>query len=51
MISHVTDNLAVIIDDEGHGKNVTEGEQDTDKHFVIKCCGEVVESAGGEIAL
>lgn len=46
MICYVTHNLTVVVDDQGHWENVTECEKDTDEHFVVKCCGEVVESAG-----
>lgn len=50
MVHNMRDNLAVVINNQGHGDDVGECENRADEHAVVKCVGQVIEGAWGEIS-
>lgn len=51
MSAHIPDNLTVKVDYHGHWNNVAAGEDDGDEEVVVEGVGQVVEGAGGQVAL
>ena len=45
MTEHFTHDLAVEVDDQGHGDHVGAREDDYDEHVVVEGVGEVVKRA------
>lgn len=51
VVDHMADDLAVKVDNQRHRDHVAAGEDHADKEVVIERISQVVECAGGEVAL